>query len=259
MLDQLWGVVVGGLVAVIPLTIQLINERLQRRRERQIQLRRDVYLQAAEALGGTLDDFFRITRADTPLGEEANRPQTHSGWLNKIPLVAERAETAMAFSRASAAVAAATLDVLAHRVAVAETNDDIKLVNGEIARIQSYQQQIKDIASAAERDEPTPQLLHRMEDLAGQLEKTWPMLDDAAKRLDALTSTHWVRVRALLERAISLGLSAQQHIRQAQLSAREELEMPPFEIDYLSEMDRIDREMISKLRATLPNIESRIS
>src|SRR5438270_7030456 len=241
MSEQLWAVVIGGLVAVVPLTIQIINERLQRKRERQLQLRRDVYLHAAEALGGSLDDFFQITRADTALGEQPTSMRAHNGWLNKIPLVAERAETATAFSKASAAVAAATLDVLAHRVAVAEVNDDIKLVNSEIERIQAYQQQIKEIAASSERDEPTPQLLQRMERLATQLEKTWAMLNDAADRLSHLTDIHWVRMRALLERAIDLGLSSQQVVREAQLMARSELEMPPFDSSYVAEMDRIDR------------------
>jgi hypothetical protein len=257
MSEQLWGVVVGGLIAVVPLTIQLVNDRLQHKRERQLQLRRDVYLQTADALGGSLDDFFRMTQADTPLGEQANVARAHNGWLNKIPLVAQRVETAMAFSKASAAVAAATLDILAHRVAVAEVSDDIKLVNSEMARIQAYQQQIKDLAASMERDEPTPQLVQRFEHLADQLKKTWPMLDDAAKRLDDLTNVHWARTRGLLERAITLGLNSQQLVRQAQLAAREELEMSPFEIDYIAEMDRIDREMIAKVRETLTGIENR--
>jgi hypothetical protein len=257
MSDQLWAVVIGGLVAVIPLTVQLLGDRVQRRRERQLQLRRDVYIQAAEALGGSLDDFFRMTRADTPLGEEGDQTRTHGGWLNKVPLVAERAETAMAFSKASAAVAAATLDILAHRVAVAEVNDEIKLVNSEVSRIQAHQEQIRGIAASIERDEPTPQLLVRFESLAEQLEKTWPLLETAAKRLDGLVEAHWVKTRVLLDRAITLGLNSQQLIRRAQLAARAELEMPPFKIDYVAEMDQIDIEMIEKVRATLASIEKR--
>lgn len=257
MTEQLWAVVVGGLLAVVPLTLQLVNERFQRRRERQLQLRREVYLQAADALGGSLEDFFQITRADRPLGSEPEHTRTSGSWLNKIPLVADRVTTAISFSEASAAVAAAGLDILAHRVTVAEVNDEIKVVNGEIDRIRAYQNQLKEIAKAIENEEPTPELQRRLGGLALELEKTWPLLDDAGHRVAALTSKHWAAARVLLERAVTLGIGAQRLVRRAQLAAREELEMPPFETDYLAEMERIDREMIGKLKATLEKIEKK--
>lgn len=254
---ELWAVLVGGAIALVPLTIQLSYDRAQKKHERRLQLRRDIYLEAAEALAGSLDDFFQMTRADEPLATKPESPRRH-GWLNKIILVGDL-KTVVAFSEASASVAAAVLDVLVHRLAVAEVDDETQIAKDEVARIQQYQQELKNYAASFEREAPTQNLAERLEWIAGQLQTTWIRVEEQTKNLQTLSNERWLKQRVLMEMAMRLGLASQKLVRRAQLAARGELEMTPFGSDFDAVMERLDSQIVAKADEVFGTLQSRLT
>jgi len=61
--DFIWpliAVIIGGMLAWIPLSWQLIHDSKERERERQMSLRRDVYLFAAKKIGQLLVLCLRV-------------------------------------------------------------------------------------------------------------------------------------------------------------------------------------------------------
>ena len=254
---ELWAVIIGGAIAVVPVSLQLIYDRTQRKADRKLQLRREVYLEAAESLAGSLDDFFQMTRADVPLDAPKETGRRH-GWLNKIILVADY-NTVVAFSQASASVATAVLDILVHRLDVAEVDDTIKIRQDEIFRIRTYQQELKEHGAVFDREPPTPKLVERLEWVAEQLQGTWRMLEENARSLESLNNERWAKNRALMERAMRLGFESQKLVRRAQVAARSELEMTALGASFDAEMERLDRQISAKADETFGALQTRLT
>src|SRR5260221_11700671 len=82
MSSALIGVLIGAAVALASLSIQLWFGARQRERDRYMQLRRDVYLEAAEGLAALLEYLQQTARTDVPFGK-AETSLVRQGWLFK--------------------------------------------------------------------------------------------------------------------------------------------------------------------------------
>ena len=219
-----------------------------------MQLRRDVFLEAAEGLAGAIEQLFQNARTDVPLGSppaQKGRP----GWLFKIYLVG-KTDTLIAFSEASAAVAASTLDVFTHRAAVAQIDDQIAIVRATIERIQSFQEEMRSEARAIDLNNPTERALKRLEWVKEQLDETWKQMGEETQKLEALVNEHSHRLRSLLERSMQLAVDVQKTARTALLAARLELEVSIDQSKFESAAARVDDRMTSKLSEMLQLLEA---
>ena len=69
MSEAILGVIVGAILCFGGVAAQLWHDAKQRERERLMQLRRDVFLEAAEAVAGSQQFFFRFANTDIPFGK----------------------------------------------------------------------------------------------------------------------------------------------------------------------------------------------
>jgi hypothetical protein len=246
MSSTLIGVVLGVAATLAGIAVQLLFNARQRERDRYMQLRRDVYFEASEGLAGAVDYLFQHARTDVALGA-VPAPKERPGWLYKIHLVAST-DTLIAFNNAGAAAAAALLDVLAHRVAVAEVADEIAIVRMSSERIQRFQEEMRAEARGVNTTIPSERTLKRLEWIQQQIDESWKQLADEARKLEALTEENARRTRDLVRRSMQLGGNVHKAVRSALLAARAELEMaidaPRFEAAAAS-MDALMTEKVN--------------
>lgn len=244
--QALIGVLVGALVTLAGSVLQLWFNKRQRERERQMQLRRDVYLEAAEGLAAILDYLNQHGRVDVPLGK-ASPPSGAASWLFKAYLVAN-ADTLVALTRAGTAVAGAAMDLLPHRLAVSEAEDDIALTRSKIEGLAQLQEQLRVEASAIASEAPTERALQRIQGIHEEYQLAQNDRDAEAQNLTRLVNEHARRLRILLEHVTKTNLEVQEPIRRALRAARSELELTIDEERFRRATADIDARMVEKVR-----------
>jgi uncharacterized small protein (DUF1192 family) len=252
MSPTLVGVLIGTATTLAVLAVQLWFNARQRERDRHMQLKRDVFLEAAEGLAGTVSYVMEHTRTDLPLGS-VKPPTDRPGWLFKIHLVAST-ETLIAFNTAAAAAAAAAMDVFTHRIGVAELADDIAVVRTTIERIQAFQEELKAETRAMNIDVATERTLKRIEWLQQQLDDSWAQMKVQTTELERLTGDHAERTRALVRRGFIVSADVNRAVRTALLAARAELEVPIDIAKFEVSASGIDRNMTQTIDTVLERL-----
>lgn len=253
MSQTLIGIFVGATVTVVALAVQLWFSARQRERDRYMQLRRDVYLEAAEGIAGTVEYLYQNARTDVPFGT-ASPTKGRPGWLFKIYLVAAT-DTLIAFNEANAAVVAATLDVATYRLAVAQVDDEIAIVRTNIESMQRFQEEMRAQARSVDLDKPSERAVKQLEWVKEQLDQSWGHVQEEITKLKSLTSEHARRTRSLVERSMLLRVDVQKSVRAALLAARAELEIPFDGSRFEGAAATVDARMSSKVSELIALIE----
>jgi hypothetical protein len=186
-----------------------------------MQLRRDVYFEAADGLGAAVLYLSQVARADAPLGSTLPPPVS---WFYKLHLVA-KTETLIAFAQASNAVTSASVDLAAWRLRVMEVNDEIQLVKDNVDRIQRFQDDVRSETRLVMRETPSELSVKRLESLKQQMDDSRVETGNEAQKLTALTDEYGRRTRTLLEHSLLVAAEVQRSVRAAFLAARAELEI----------------------------------
>src|SRR5215213_11494982 len=84
--DSILGVIIGSLLAFggtsVATFFQLRHDAKQRERDRKMQLRRELFLEAAEGAPGP-EYFIKVANPDVPLSE-LGVPTAKPAWMNKL-------------------------------------------------------------------------------------------------------------------------------------------------------------------------------
>lgn len=108
------GALIGAFAALIASWIQNRHDAKQRKQERLMNLRRDVYLEAAEAIAGAPLYLAGFANADTPVESLAPLLNSKPGWQTKLHAVANL-ETISAFGEADALFISTAFEMLPKR------------------------------------------------------------------------------------------------------------------------------------------------
>jgi len=253
MSPTLIGVLIGATATLASISLQLWFSSRQRERDRYMQLRRDVYLEAADGLAALLEYLQQSARVDISFGK-AETSLVRQGWLFKTYLVAST-DTLIAMNKANAAAAAAALDLIPHRLAISEIESDIAIVKVTLSGIEQFQTEIRNEAQATDIANPSEQSLKRLEWLKGQLDESWKQRRDESSRLEALTNEHAKRLREFLQRSMQISFDTQTAIRSALLEARSELEVAIDFAKFRPATAAVDAKMREKLAQTVALIQ----
>src|SRR5262245_1740899 len=82
------GALVGAAIALAAVALQLAVNARQRRLDREHQLRRDVYLQAAEGIAVGTELLAGFGNLDVAIQDLAASARGKQGWANKLHIVA---------------------------------------------------------------------------------------------------------------------------------------------------------------------------
>jgi hypothetical protein len=114
-LETVVAVLVGGGLTLLGVQAQLRHDSRERERKRQMSLRRDVYLEVAEAQAAHLNYLIGLGRLDKSFDTLAEPLGANQGWLNKLHVVAS-IETIRAMTELGAFFDRATTDIAALRL-----------------------------------------------------------------------------------------------------------------------------------------------
>jgi hypothetical protein len=223
MSDAIVGVLIGAGATLAGAMVQLWFSTRQRERERYMQLRRDVYLSAAEGLAASVEYLNQHARTDIPFGK-AVTPSGMVAWLFKTYLIADT-DALIALNEASTLIAAAIVDMAPYRLAVQQVEDDIAIARTGIESTQRFLDEMRSDIKNADMQNPTETTLRRVEWAAAQHDAATEQLQEQLHKLDTLTDEHARGVKQLIEKSIVINRDVQKPVRDALLAARAELEV----------------------------------
>lgn len=248
-------ILVGGAIGVVGALggswLQNRYDAKQRERERQLSLRRDVYLEAAEGLAGLQEYLGGMADPARPMDQLAQAIKGRPGWQNKIHVVASL-PTINAFAEAdgyfvSAAVSAIPLryeiDQAGRQLAsLQEREEQLKRYQGYLhTSLQAQIQQLPAHDAVAAANQLRQAIDRVQQDIASLESDQGQLLDQRARNMHRLLIDTLERVaqhRILTARAL--------------LAVRREIDLPLPEFEYVALMERTNREVLDSLNRLLP-------
>ena len=249
----IWGVLLGSLLTFLGITCQLRHDARQRDRERQMHMRHEVYMQAAEGIAGSTEYFFRMANAEVPLSTIASMAN-NAAWITKVHTVASL-ETLSAFSEANAAFGVMTFDLLKLRFAVEEVTAEINALNSQNESCRALQQQLQAELNSIALQPATAATAVRARLVKELWDKTWPDLASNSQKLDSFISERWRRQRFLLEQAVLSYLDYQPKVHKAMVALRKELDLPVDEKEFIAALTKSQADVLPKFKLLLASFD----
>mgnify|MGYP001571396827 CR=1 FL=1 len=130
---SLGGVVLNGWASDRRQREQLKHDSAQATRERELSLKKDVYLEAAEAVSAGINAIAKFGNLDIPNGEVTKEFADKSSAIAKVSVIA-RAETVSALSILADAIGAAQMRLMTKRLPLLSQKAHIQILQGSINR-----------------------------------------------------------------------------------------------------------------------------
>jgi hypothetical protein len=251
--EAIWGVLLGSVLAFgatfVATRLQLRHDAEQRERDREMSLRRDIFLEAADAVAGTTDYFFKFANIDLPLSE-LTLTVAKPGWLNKLYTVASL-ETIEAFSEASLALGAAAFELLRQRFVLEGVKSKLDVVNEQVEAARREQQSVGEIAHELANQMPSPELFEKRKHFQQRWERSLDTFEVVIAEQRKLIDERLNLQRALIKEAVQLSATYQTKLRAALSQLRGELDFP-IDFDKLELMnERLDSHLRPKFEEML--------
>ncbi len=224
-LDNLLAVLVGALAAIIPITIQLRHDARQRERERQLNLRRDIYLEVAEAMGRIQELLSSFPRLDLEFKDLIALTRGVPASLNKFHVVATN-QTLVAFVGYLSSLSGHNTELLIRRAHLEEIRTEIQRLEDQIASLVAEQSNVisyikfviktdqagsvkrySEIASELEKNRA--KLTHEQERQASAIQE----LAAAALRAIQIGTMELAKINILIRRELELQLDEEKYLQ----------------------------------------------
>jgi hypothetical protein len=225
MSEAVIGVLIGAFVGFAGVAAQLWRDAKQRERERLMQLRRDVFLEAAEGVSGSQQFFFRFANTDIPFSKPGDVQSSKPGWLNKLHIVAS-IETIEAFAAADRVLGRSSFDLLRRRNLLQMTDDQIKITQQSAEHTTNYQNEMRQEIRRIASEPPTERSVSRAEWARDNYLEAQKQLADLASTLEQLVNQRWALQRTLFEKSSEYYAEFQDYLSDALVALRGEIDLP---------------------------------
>lgn len=253
--EAIWGAVVGAAGALGAVWLQLRHERGLRERENRLSLKKDVYLQCAEALSSAQGFLASFSRLDLSQREHLATIQGNPGWLNKVHLVAGFS-TIEAFTAAGDYFTAAAFELVKHRSELESLNAQLSRKEAERDQLIDHQRQLQTALQNA-----SARTLSEQETQAAS--HIWNLVQQTQQRLDALFSEIDAEIDYRLKRHLDLIRLSARHSTEFQrvlvpvnVCIRQEIGEPLDQSDYRRLVDSSTKAQEQRLHALLREFEA---
>jgi DNA repair ATPase RecN len=244
----LFGTLVGGLIAFFTLRAQLKHEAKEKERERQLTLRRDVYLEAMEAIGKSQFFLGTFSRDDLDIPKILEQLQEIPGALSKAQLVASE-ETFTALDHFGELMASSSIDLLALRLRVNHLREEIEAQNLQISQLEQRFSYVRELVQAVPREDP------RHEQGRLELDRIQNELMTERNRLQRLTQRNVEVTEHLGREAVKATFSSQVEAGKVILQIRREIELPLKEEWYLRHLAEREGRFQPKIDAIYRDVD----
>ena len=271
MSDTFWGIIITAVVTLSAslgsiiltnhynnrrLQAQLVHDRDLKNREREMSLRKDIYLAAAEAASAGLIAVGRFADLDVP------DKQLTEGYLDRAPSIIKvhiitKEETVRAVVNFSVELSAAFLRLFARRLPLVLQKQQIAFLRGQIDTFTKEQSRMIELMKQYNMDgisDPNRwgTFQHIFDFERGRSEQT----TQAADTLNAsLTPKHLQFLEEVVDETIKLG----RLLTPALFSIRKELELPVDETEFRRISEETTARQVESLREFMRDLQSIIA
>lgn len=169
------GVIVGAIVGFVSNWLSLRHDAKQRKVDREMGLRRQVYLDAAKALAKVGSLLGKFSQANFDLQEMVDSPVSQAGWYNNVQVVAT-VETVEAFARAEAHYRASLIELVLKRYELDKIRERLESIKARNNQLAEYQQALHSslkadtrVAGSVKTD--LPAFSHEIMDVQKEIER----------------------------------------------------------------------------------------
>ena len=256
--DGIWasilGPAVGAVIALVGVSLTLLHNARQRRREWEHAQRREVYLQAAEALAQNATFLAAFANLDVPMQQHVSTLQGHPGWMNKVQIVASL-ETLRAvsgsfetfLSRVRPLVRARFhLEGVVHRAGVARARQE---------QLANYVNQLTTALNALGQQPATPETRPRFLELLNELQAAQLRLQEAEAETERLFETRWQLHRELFKSSVEASAEFQKSLANVSQAIRKDLGVRTTPDEHQRLIVASAENAASKLRDLLTDLE----
>lgn len=251
---QLWGVMLGGAIALATTLINLGYNWLQQRSQRQFALRQAVYLETAEYAARGVQYLASFWRTDIDDNQLAQLLQSDSSAVYKVHAVGEKA-TIDALTVAGECVALKSLELMKSRVLLRTAITTVQVLQAEAAQSSAYLQQVASMIEGLPRSAPTPEILAAIPNLVA----TFTTTRDEVVRKQAEIASVQAEIVQTQNRIAMDGMKAameyQGKLAEFNIAARRELGIPLDEKEYRKAFMESAERMLSAVERALPGLQ----
>jgi hypothetical protein len=244
----LLGILVGGLITLLALRIQLWHESKEKERERQLTLRRDVYLDTMEAIGRAQTFLAGFSREDLDVPQLLEKLEGIPSALGKAQLVTSEA-TFEAVEDFGYYLTSSSLDLLLCRLRVKGLQSEIESQQGEVAQLESRLAHTNELLGRISQDDAIhARMLLEVSDLGDALTAAQGLLQE-------MMSRHVEATEELGRKTLQVTLDAQVEIGKIVIQMRREIELPLNEEWYLMRLEQRKKRMQPKIDEAYKGVE----
>lgn len=213
------GSLIGGFISYRTLRAQLEHEAKEKERERQLTLRRDVYLEAMEAIGKSQMILGSFSREDFDPSKFLDRLEEIPGTLAKTQLVTSEG-TFEALEKFGDFMVSSCVDLLDLRLRAKNLQDEIEDHQRQISQLQQrYENFLVFIQEAGPQDQRQPHALTELIRIQEAQASEQAILQE-------LSSRQLEATKVLGKKAVEATLDAQIEVVRLIVEIRKEIELP---------------------------------
>jgi hypothetical protein len=226
---------------------QLAHERDQRKAEREMALRKEVYLKACEAISAALSSLARYSDLDVPTGAlSADAAEMYKA-LYKVHLIGSDT-TLKALTAFSSEMGAASVELILRRQPLLEKQAVLRVLSEQIGKVQLEQRRLVDameqLKLAGDGDPDRWKYAKRSYEF--WMERTNEIKTELSKRQTELAPERIRLVKLCFDRTVQVSVP----LVSAMAAVRNELELP-FDV---AQYEKLIRDEVERQRTILYNV-----
>jgi hypothetical protein len=259
-----WGVVIGSFFSLGGIVIanrandrrlreQLTHDREMRNRDRELSLRKDIYLSAAEAVSAGITAIGRFTDLEIPNNKLTETYVDKSPAIAKVHVIANQ-RTAEALTNLAGELNAAYLRLLTKRNPLVLEKNQISILQQQIDSFSKERDRMLELMKQFNLDGSIDQ--RRWEVINKNFEFEQNRITETSKQLSTLLAGLSLKQLQFMKDCIDETNSLSRLTVPVIVSARAELEMPIDEQTYAQVIERSIKRQEANIEAFMENLRS---
>lgn len=249
------GPLFGAVVALLGVWATLWHESKERRKEREFTQRREVYINAAEAIAKQSMLLTAIGRLDLPPSNFGEFLQGNPGWMNKLHLVAS-ISTIKRLMQAHEVFVTGALDLVRDRFILDGIVSEIGARERDFEQAQAYQTQLASALNAIYQQRESSEAQQRLPWVLLEQEKVNNSIERLSAHLSELHKRRMQAHRALIEKGIAASLEYQRLLVDTDLAIRSEMGFTVNEEEFRAALIGSADRMVARFQEILDEFES---
>lgn len=261
-----WGVVIGSFFSLGGVVLanrasdrrlqaQLDHDRQLKTRERDLSLRKDVYLAAAEAVTAGFNAVARLADLNIPYEKLTEQYQNKASSIAKVSVIAKE-ETVKAFERFTNELGGTFLRLSVKRYPLTAQQQKIAILRDQLKHFESERDRMVELMEQHNLDGPVDQ--RRWDQIQKKFDFEQDRIKKTLEEITTLGKELYSRQLEYTRECVSESMNLRKLLVPALIAVRRELELPIDEASYLRIVEESAVRQEANLREFLENVRGMV-